>query len=159
MRESLKKSINASPSKGFENYPRGSVVLCNACGLPIFKLDRGISLGDRMGRMADVFKPLALVDLTDLMEREDVDAGVRAQLRSMGPDGRLEHSHKLHEMKTGDPCLCPACDQCFVQVTSVEMNEVLDRSYTVELLTIPPKGIRPAPVRGKRLGYRKEWLN
>ncbi len=159
MRESLKKSLGHSPAgSGWEKYPKGSIVLCNACSLPILKLDGGVSLGDKMGKMASVFKPLTLVDLTDLMSREDVDAGVRGLLRAMKPAGRLEHVGRLREFKAGDPAMCPCCEGCFVQVVAVEKHEVLDKAYTVELLTVPPQGTKSTPIRGLRIGG-KHWIH
>ncbi len=159
MRESLKKSLGHTPAgDGWERYPKGSIVICNACSLPILKLDRAIFLGDKMGAAASAFKPLSLVDLTDLMAREDIDAGVRALLRAMKPAGRAAHVAKLHEIKAGDPALCPCCEQCFVQVVAVDKHEVLDRSYTTELLTVPPAGMKSTPLRGRRPGG-KYWIH
>jgi hypothetical protein len=60
MRASLKQSIKdtpAGPDDAFR-YAKGSIVICNACVKPIAKLDQGIALGDKAGRMAEVFKPL-----------------------------------------------------------------------------------------------------
>jgi hypothetical protein len=160
MRESLKKSIEDSPVKNFERYPKGSIVLCNACGLPIYKLDVSISLGDKAGRAAAAFKPLSMTDLDALIDREDVDAGVRAAITAMSHELRVKHIHKLREFRAGDPMLCPACDACFVQVLEVSKNAVLDKSYTIEMLTINPAGAgKNAPVRGKRIGTGKDWVH
>ena len=137
MRDSLKRSAEHTPAQGFERYPKGSIVLCNACALPVFKLDRGIDFGDKCGQTATAFKPLSVVDLAVLGERQDIDSGVRARVRAMTMDQRVAHVGKLKEMHTGDPMLCPVCLDCFVQVVSIDKNEVLDRSYTVELVTIP----------------------
>jgi hypothetical protein len=157
MRESLRKSLEHSPAAGWERYPQGSVVLCNACAAPIYRLDRAISLGDRAGASASAYKPLDDVDLTALAAREDIDAGVRARVRGWTAEERKAHLAKLHEARSGDPMLCPACGDCFVQVTSTERHEALDRAYTIELLTIPPQGMgRPAPLRGKSPG--RDWL-
>ena len=158
MRESLKKSLSHSPAANWERYPNGSIVLCNACAAPIFRLDGGIGLGDKTGRAAEKFKPLDLVDLESLARREDIDAGVRARVRGWTPDQRKAHLALLRDMRTGDPMLCPVCKNCFVQVVSVTETEALDRSYTVELLTIPPEGGgTPAPLRGKVPG--RDWLH
>lgn len=160
MRDSLKRSAEHTPASGFERYKKGSVVLCNACSKPIFKLDITISFGDKCGAMARAFKPLSVADMTALGEREDIDAGVRAFIRGLSSDAMKEHVSKLREVRTGEPMLCPACDDCFVQITSIEKNEALDRSYTVELVTIPPDGAI-VPVRGKQVGYGpgKEWIH
>lgn len=161
MRESLKKSLADSQARNFERYPSGSIVLCNACGDPIFKLEGGIALGDKGGRMAGRFKPVTLADLADLAERRDIDAGVRAKLNTWDLDARKAHLAKLWEPKTGEPMVCPACLGCFVQVLSTEQTETIDRAYVLELVTIPPRGVgRPAPVRGKRFdGERGDWLH
>lgn len=158
MRESLKKSLAHSPAgENWEKYPKGSLVLCNACSLPIFRLDRGVALGDKMGQMASAFKPLTLGDLLDLRDRPDIDPGVRALAAAMTPRQRAEHVAKLHEIRSGDPATCPCCKDCFVQVVAVEKHEVLDKAYTVELLTIPPKGMKSAPVRGRNIV--KDWVH
>ena len=161
MRESLKQSVADSPAENFERYPKGSIVLCNACALPIFKLDFGIALGDKGGRSVRAFKPLVMADLDALIDRDDADAGVRATVSAMTHEQRVAHIHKLREFKTGDPMACPACHACFVQVLAVTRHEVMDKAYTMELLVVKPKGGKNAPVRGKRLGYGagKDWVH
>jgi hypothetical protein len=160
VRDSLKKSAADSPASGFDRYAKGSIVVCTACAKPIFKLERGIALGDKAGQMASAFKPLSLVDVDALAGRTDIDQGVRAAMSSMSLDKRVEFVNKLREVRSGDPMICPVCGDCFVQVLSVEAHEVLDKSYTLELLTIPPDG-RPAPLRGKYIGYGpgKSWIH
>lgn len=154
MRESLVQSAQQSP--GFEQYPKGSVVVCNACGKPIFKLDRAISMGDRSGSSASAFKPLGLEDLRDLAYRKDVDAGIQALLRSWTASELVAHCDKLHEVRSGDPMLCPSCECCFVQVLATHRDEVMDKAYVVELVVIPPAGRAPA-IRGRRPD--QDWLN
>jgi hypothetical protein len=161
-RESLKKSIADSPARNFERYPAGSIVLCNACALPVFKLDAAIALGDGGGRAAKAFKPVSMADLDGLIDRDDVDAGVRASITAMSHEQRVQHLQKLHEFKSGDPMLCPACGDCFVQVLAVTKHEVLDRAYTMEMLVIKPSGSgKDAPVRGRYIGYGpgKDWVH
>lgn len=158
MRESLKRSLGHTPAGAFERYPKGSIVLCNACSLPIFKLETGISLGDKAGKVTGAFKPLLLSDLEALGDREDIDAGVKAAVKSMTRMQKLEHIGKMREVRNGDPMLCPACGDCFVQVVSVDKHEVLDKAYTVELLTIPPAGQKGTPVRGRKIGG-KHWIH
>ena len=160
MRDSLRRSLDHTPAAGFERYPKGSIVLCNACAKPIFKLDFALSFGDKAGKTASAFKPLAVADLDDLADRDDIDAGVRATVASMTPSDRTAHVACLREMKAGDPMMCPSCADCFVQVVSVEKTEALDRSYTIELLTIAPRGHgRQSPIRGKRIGATREWIH
>lgn len=161
MRDSLKHSLADSPGGGGESfrYPKGSVVLCNACAVPMAKLDHGIALGDKGGRMVNAFKPLTSADVDTLATREDIDAGIRAWARNLTPASRAAHLGALREYKTGDPMTCPICHGCFVQVIAVERNAVLDRAYVIELVTIPPQGQRLAPVRGKTIGARADWVH
>lgn len=160
MRDSLKKSVQDTPAQGFERYLRGSVIICNGCAKPIYRLERGLDLGQGAGRAASAFKPLTLRDLAELAGREDIDAGVLAFVRSMDIDARRAHVAKLRDVAAGEPMLCPLCNDTFVQVLAVEKHEVLDRAYTLELLSIPPAGMgKPAPIRGKRLGVGKDWIH
>lgn len=158
MRASLKQSLKDTPASGFERYPKGSIVLCNACTRPIYKLEAGIALGDKGGKSATCFKPLTTVDLIALAHRQDVDGGVQAAIRALQP----EQERRLTDAacpKAGDPMLCPVCQECFVQVLSVERSEVLDKAYVIELLTIPPEGHKPVAVRGKQIGAHKAWIH
>lgn len=158
MRESLRRSLD--DGGGLEKYPKGSVVLCNACARPIFKLDRSLHVGDKVGSTASAYKPLDVIDLAVLAERQDIDEGVRSVLRAQTPEERAAHVAELREMRSGDPMICPLCACTFVQVISVERHEVLDKAYTIELLIIPPQGWgSPPPVRGTRLGYDKDWVH
>lgn len=147
MRESLKKSID--DRAGFERYPKGSIVLCQSCARPIFKLDFGLTLGDKGGQAAKAFKPVSSADLDGLQARQDIDAGVRATINLWTPEQRKAHLDALHEVKTGDPMTCPICHDTFVQVLAVTKHEVLDKAYTIELVTIPPEGVKPWAVRGR----------
>lgn len=162
MRESLKQSIADSPVRNFERYPKGSIVLCNACAAPIFKLDYSIDLGDKAGKSAQAFKPIALADLMELEGRADIDAGVRARIKAWTPEEKRAHLACLFEPRAGEPMVCPSCHGCYVQVLTVEKSETHDRAYVIELVTIPPYGsATPAPVRGKRVGSdgRGGWLH
>jgi hypothetical protein len=161
MRNSLRKSIADSPVQGFERYPKGSIVLCNGCALPLFKLDAGIALGDKAGRMASRFKPVTVSDLVELAGRVDIDAGIRARVNAWTPDEIKAHVAKLVEPKAGDAMQCPCCGGAWPQVLTTEADETNDRAYTLELLTVPPFGSgRMAPVRGKRFdGDRGDWIH
>lgn len=161
MRASLKQSLKdtiAGDQQDFR-YPKGSVVLCTACALPIAILERGIALGDKAGRMASAFAPLRLPDLSALGAREDVDAGVRAWVRSLTPEARQAHVDQLHGFRAGDPAICPCCQHGFMQVLSVEKTETLDKAYVLELVTIPPQGQKVVAVRGRQIGANKGWLH
>lgn len=150
MRKSLIQSLKDSPAVNFAEYPKGSVVVCNACAVPIAKLDRIVDLGAKAGRAASAFKPLTEADLIALEDRTDIDAGVKALLKSWTPEQRAALLAALVEFRSGDPMLCPVCHDCFVQVLSVEKDEVMDRAYVIELLTIPPAGHKATALRGKK---------
>lgn len=158
MRDSLRKSIADAKDPNFERYAKGSVVICNACAKPIFTLERGICLGDRAGKMVSAFKPLRMVDLETLEQREDVDAGVRASIRIMSLEQRRAFLALMREVKTGDPMSCPICNSCFVQVLAVDKHEVLDKAYTIELVTIPPSG-KVTAIRGRRISASGDWVH
>jgi hypothetical protein len=161
VRESLKRSIADSPVPGFERYPKGSIVLCNACAKPIFKLDAGFDVGAKAGGAAKLFKPITLADLVELEGRVDIDAGIRAQIATWTIDDKRAHLARLKEPRAGDAMACPCCDGCFVQILTTEVSETHDRAYVIELLTIPPFGVgTPAPVRGRRFaGDQGDWLH
>jgi len=161
MRRSLKQSVQDTPAGADEQfrYPKGSIVLCNACAVPFAKLDFGIALGDKAGRLGAAFKPLARADVVALAAREDIDAGVVAWARQQTPPLITSYLSKLREFQAGDPMICPLCDKCFVQVIAIDQDEVLDKAYTIELVTIPPEGTRSVAVRGKRLGYHHDWIH
>lgn len=158
MRPSLKASLAEHGGETFR-YPKGSIVLCNACAVPVAKLEQGVNLGDKTGRLVTAFVPLTTADLDTLAGREDIDAGVRAWVNALTPDARQTYLGNLHEFRTGDPMLCPTCQGCFVQVISVEKDAVLDKSYVIELVTLPPMGHKVTQVRGRQLGYYKDWLH
>lgn len=161
VRQSLKQSIADSIVGADESfrYPKGSIVICNACAVPVAKLDHGIALGDKAGRMVNALKPLTRADLDSLATREDIDAGVRAWARNLTPPAARVYLDGLREFRSGDPMLCPTCQGCFVQVLSVEKHEVLDRAYVIELVTLPPDGQKGAAIRGRQLGPTKDWLH
>jgi hypothetical protein len=158
VRHSLKQSVKDSPVSGFERYPKGSIVICNACAMPIYKLDFGIALGDKGGRSADSFKPLTATDLIALAHRQDVDAGVVAKVKSLTIEDQQAVTGAAVP-KSGDPMMCPVCKGTFAQIISIEKHEVLDRAYVIELLTIPPQGQRGAAIRGRHIGAHKAWVH
>lgn len=161
MRASLKQSLmdTAAGDQADFRYPKGSIVLCTACAAPIAILEQGIALGDKAGRMAQAFAPLRDADLETLGAREDIDAGVRAWVRSLTAETRKAHLDKLCRFKAGDPAICPCCHHGFMQVISVEKTETLDRAYVLELVTIPPQGHKVLAIRGRQIGQGKGWIH
>ena len=41
----------------------------------------------------------------------------------------------------------------------VERDAVLDKSYVIELVTLPPEGQRVTAVRGRQIGATQSWLH
>lgn len=150
MRPSLRKSLQDSPATHQAHYPAGSIVICHSCARPIYVLDRPLGLGQKAGRGASAFKPIALSHLAELADRQDIDAGLRAVVASWTLDQRKAHLAQLNEPRSGDPMICPVCHDVFVQVLTVEQNETLDRAYVIELMTIPPLGQKAIALRGRR---------
>lgn len=161
MRQSLKQSLADSVAGDQVDfrYPKGSVVICNACAKPMAILEQGISLGARVGRMVNAIAPLTVPQLLELGAREDIDAGIRAFVKGLTPAELQEHAEKGVRFKSGDPMICPYCHKCFVQVLSVERHETMDKAYVIELVTVPPQGHKVLPVRGLELGADKGWLH
>jgi uncharacterized Zn-binding protein involved in type VI secretion len=161
VRASLKQSLQDSPVGGDESfrYPKGSIVICNSCTAPVAVLERGITVGDKAGRMANALKPLTSTDLDLLALRDDVDPGVVAWVRNLTPEERKIYLESLHDYRAGDPMLCPICDKCFVQVLSVERNEMIDKAYVIELVTLAPYGQNSVAIRGKRISADGDWIH
>lgn len=123
-------------SPGVESYPAGSVVLCQGCLKPLYRLERGIGVNETAGRSVDAYRPIQPRDIHALME--SLDPGVAASLRGWSPESAKAHCDAIPELRAGAPALCPCCGQSFVRVRAVEAGEVLDRAYVMELVTIPP---------------------
>ena len=132
MRASLKESI----AQGEESYPAGSIVLCQSCLKPLYRLERGIGTGESAGRSVDAYRPVRPSDVYRLME--SIDPGVAAVARGWTVDALANHCHGIPELRSGSPALCPCCGNSFVRVRALEAAEVIDRAYVLELVTIPP---------------------
>jgi hypothetical protein len=138
MRQALLESIGTSTQ---DRYPKGSIVICVSCGHPIYRLERGLGLGEPMGRARDAFVPVSPHDVIELRERLEIDTGVRACVRAL-VDVR-DYCDTIPRPISGTPATCPKCDQVFVQARSAENSDTLDRAYVWELSTIPPRGAHP----------------
>lgn len=140
MRHALKESIGSVLLETVR-YPKGSIIVCTSCAKPIYKLERGIAAGEKAGRAASAFKPVSVYDLMDLQWRSQggTEPGLVAAMREWTGEQMKAHADRLTAPKAGDPMLCPACGEVFVQSRSSESSDTKDRAYVLELLTVPPR--------------------
>ena len=150
MRAAIERSLAVHQARTVY-YDRGSIVICTSCGRPLYRLERGIELGEKAGRCVSAFAPVSVADLETLLERRDVDAGVRAQIRAI--ESLADYTSRIVPPRTGMPMLCPFCDQVFMQGRTVEQADTIDRAFVLEPVVIPPRG---AAVGLSRMG-RDPW--
>jgi hypothetical protein len=137
MRAALQESIARA---GGDRWAAGSIVVCTSCGRPIYRLTRGIGAGEKVGRSVEAFAPVEWRDIEALIQRQDLEPGLRARWRSETREQWRERLAAIPPPRSGDPCKCPLCTNVFVQARAGEPTEFLDRAYVVELVTIPPEG-------------------
>lgn len=124
MRPSL--AVTETPS-AIAYYPKGSIVLCQQCLKPLFVLERGIGMGERAGRAADAFRPIRPQELETVADGSQWSA-----------DQRRQHCEAIPAPRAGTEMFCPCCQHTYVRIVAVTGAEVIDRAYTLELITIPP---------------------
>ena len=134
MRASLTESI--AHGDGAESYPAGSIVLCQSCLKPLYRLERGIGVGESAARSVDAYRPVRPQDVYALMDA--IDPGVATAARLWTVETLKAHCQTIPELRAGAPALCPCCGHSFVKVRAIEAAEVMDRAYVMELVTIPP---------------------
>jgi hypothetical protein len=132
-----------------DGYPRGSVVICAQCFVPLYTLMRSINPGDKANRSIGAYKPITALELRQL--RRDVPS-VNAALKTWSVDDEIAHEARIVAPSTGSPAQCPSCLKSFVQVFAPDANEVIDLAYTWRLVTIPPMA-GPLPVRSAHVSY------
>lgn len=134
-------------------YPKGSLIVCHACGLPIYKLQASLYLGEPMGKSAWKYVPVQVPDLMDLITRTDLEPGVRAAIKALGLPEMVAHCERIPEVKAGDFADCPACRKSFVYAETRGRGDgassFADKGYTVQLATIPPQGQARPILRGR----------
>lgn len=157
MREALKISERDAPGGKVRHAP-GDVVICTSCARPLYVLERGINLGDKVGALVDAFAPVTPAILAALAQSTSVDAGLSAWARGLTPAAARAHCDAIPRPRRGDPMLCSHCGKVWAQVLTAGTNDTLDRAYTVELLTVPLVGRAPA-IRGRQIGAGKGWLH
>ena len=141
MRAGLADAIHVAGHE--EGYAKGSIVLCQHCLKPLYRLSRGISVGEKANRTVDAYQPVEESDIEQLTRSTGRAAGVAAVLQAWTPDQRRAHCQAIPTLRTGSPALCPFCAHSYVRVRAPEREEFIDRAYTWELFTLPPDAIAP----------------
>jgi hypothetical protein len=134
MREGLRASVEAARGR-LEGYPKGSVVLCAACGRPLYRLRRAIEPGASVARSVTAYGPVTPADLEALAELAGL-APPEAEVRA----ARQAYCARIPEVRTGQPACCPFCGLSWVRVWAPTASELVDRAYTWTLVVLPPLG-------------------
>lgn len=125
-------------------YPKGSIVVCHSCGLPIYKLQASLYLGEPAGKSAWKYAPVEVPDLVALTLRTDLEPGVRAAIKALGMPEMIAHCQRIPRLKAGDYTDCPACQKQFVYAETRGNGDgaasFADKGYAIQLATIPPHG-------------------
>ena len=128
-------------------YPKDSIVVCRACGKPLYRLEASIFVGENAGAASSraKFRPVSPADLRAIVDRDDLEAGVRAAIKAMSREDRFLHCCKIQPIPAGGTDACPACGQSFVFGSAADTAEGAsrfgDRAYVIHLATIPPPGL------------------
>lgn len=136
MRAALAESIERGPT--MELYPRGAIVCCVSCARPIYRLERSIGIGEKASRAVLALRPVAVSDLEELAQREDVDPGVRAVVRAIPQ--RAHYADTIERPRAGDGAICPKCGGAMIVGRTAETSDTIDRAYVMELHCINPVG-------------------
>lgn len=127
-------------------YPAGSIVVCRACGKPLYRLARSIFAHENAGAASsrEKFVPVTPADLQALIDRRDLEPGQRALVNAMSRDDRRLHCERISPITAGKPDTCPACGESFVFAQAADTEEGVSRfgnkEYVIALAIIPPAG-------------------
>ena len=141
MRAGLADAIQAAGHE--EGYAKGSIVICQHCFKPLYRLSRGIAVGEKANRTVDAYHPVDEKDIDRLSRSSGRAAGVAAALKAWTPEQRRAHCESIPMIKSGSPAMCPACGHSYVRVRAPERAEFVDQAYTWELFTLPPDALAP----------------
>lgn len=158
MRQGLSDALRFSPVPTQDvAYPAGSIVVCYACGKPIYRLQANIYVGEKPSASAWKYAPIRPEEYLALCQRTDLDPGLTTNLRTKethGADGTVfalmteadvvEHCAAIPTFKAGDFMDCASCKQPFVfgrtSTNGDGAREFLDRAFVIQLATIQPAG-------------------
>jgi hypothetical protein len=128
-------------------HPKGSIVVCRTCGVPLYRLVANIWDGESCGDTRWKYAPVEMQDLQVLMERPDLEPGVRAAIKFWTPAQQYAHCTVIPALENGKEF--PECPSCHREMVLGEIPQdrdgkarFIDRAYTkVCLKTIPPFGV------------------
>jgi hypothetical protein len=154
--QALKDADRVSPDKSRADvaYDKGSIVVCYACGVPLYRLQRRIYYGQPAGSPSDLYAPVSEADVRALMQRHDLDPGIRAAMTVLMVDGGLSYLERIAwPLLNGHLTTCPKCDGSWAFYrTSADQDgakQFADRVAVIQLATIPPFGkARPLTIAG-----------
>ncbi len=125
-------------------YDKGSVVVCYACGVPLFRLQQSLYAGEPAAKSSWKYAPVEVKDIQALMFRSDLDAGQIAALRAKSLAEWQEHCERIERPRPGLMADCPACRGSYVYAQTRTAEDgaasLADRGYLWKLATIPPEG-------------------
>lgn len=126
-------------------YEAGSIVVCYACGVPLFRLQKSLYAGEPAAKSSWKYAPVEVADIQALLFRSDLDAGQIAAIRAKTLVEWQAHCDRIERPRPGLMADCPACNNSYVyaQTRNAADGEAsfADRGYLWKLAVIPPEGM------------------
>lgn len=128
-------------------YAKDSIVVCQACGVPLYRLTGSIYAGDKVGDSLAKYAPVTVADLQALTQRFDLEPGQRAAVKAMSLDAQRQHCQRIAvPEKDTIGANCPACQKPFAYEYIADdtggASMFGDRAGHICLAVIPPFGRR-----------------
>jgi hypothetical protein len=142
----MNKALRFAPRPSIADvlYPKDAIVVCRDCGKPLYRLQASISAHESVPRSTWKYAPVSVADLKALMERQDLEPGLRAAIKAMSVDDQRLHCERIPDLKPNASAECPACGHDFVfgQIHDDADGKARfgDKSFTIKLAFIPPFG-------------------
>lgn len=125
-------------------YPKDSIVVCRACGKPLYRLERSIWVGEGFADSAKKYAPVSVAEVLALAERTDLEPGQRARIRAVPVEDWRLHCERIERPLPGRYPDCPSCKEQFVFGWIPDSQDggsmFGDKGFKVSLATIPPPG-------------------
>lgn len=134
-------------------YHKGAIVVCYACGVPLYRLNANIWMGEPTSKTGWKYSPVSIADLEAIVHRQDLDPGIRAAVKFWTKEQAHAHCESIPTLRNGELPPCPSCKGQFARAdlgrTEDDKARFIDRSYVVSLATIEPEGkARPITMAG-----------